>query len=74
MSEILNETDKLLSDYKAVNRMQNQKIELLSKELCEKNDLIEKLYEENKKLRENHKNTSSFVYKIRNLFKTDGDR
>ena len=54
--------------------MQNEKIELLSKELCEKNDIIEKLHEENKKLRENYKSTSSFVYRIKNLFKIDEDR
>lgn len=74
MSEILDETDKILNDYKAVNRMQNEKIEMLSRELCEKNDLIEKLYEENKKLRDKYKSTSSCVYKVRNLFKVNGDR
>ncbi len=74
MSGKWEETDKLLNDYQAVNRMQNEKIEFLSKELCEKNDLIEKLYEENQKLREKYKSTSSYIWRIKNLFKQNGDR
>ena len=62
--------NELLNDYKAVNRMQSEKIELLSKELCEKNELIEELLGENRKLKEKCEGTPSFMDMLRNLFKS----
>lgn len=64
-----NGMNELLNDYKAVNRMQSEKIELLSKELCEKNVQIEELLRENRILKEKCENTFSFRNKFRDLFK-----
>lgn len=60
-----NEVQKLISDYKAVNRMQGAKIELLNKEICRNNKLIEELKAENIRL----KDKNSSLQSIRRIIK-----
>lgn len=70
MNEKSGVTNDLLNEYVAVNRSQRTKIELLNKELCEKNKLIEKLIEENRDLKEKCEGTNTITNKIKNLFRS----
>lgn len=61
-------SNDLLKDYVTVNRLQRNKIELLNKELIKKNELINELLEENRKLKEKCRDKNILTKKIGKIF------